>query len=73
MYGALSRLAISQTLPEDDVRFYTDIGSTISFRWTRHPVIVSIRDNRDYIRVLLYSHYTTFTGWGILLKYHTVP
>ena len=26
-----------------------------------HPVIVTIRDNRDYIRVLLYS-YTTITG-----------
>ena len=24
------------------------------FRWTPRPVIVTIRDNRDYIRVLLY-------------------
>ena len=32
-----------------------------------HPVIVTIRGNRDYIRVLLYSHYTTITGWGVLL------
>ena len=23
-----------------------------------------LRDNRDYIRVLLYSYYTTITGWG---------
>ena len=38
-----------------------------SFRWTPHPVIVTIRDNRDYIRVLLYSYYTTITGWGVLL------
>ena len=29
-----------------------------------HPVIVTIRDNRDYIRVLLYSYYTTITGVG---------
>ena len=32
-----------------------------------HPVIVTIRDNRDYIKVLLYSYYTTITGWGVLL------
>ena len=29
-----------------------------------HPVIVTIRDNRDYIRVLFDSYYTTITGWG---------
>ena len=29
-----------------------------------HPVIVSIRDNQDYIRVLLYSYCTTIKGWG---------
>ena len=28
-------------------------------------VIVTIRDNRDYIRVLLYSNYTTITGWNM--------
>ena len=26
------------------------------------PVIVDMRDSGDYIRVLLYSHYTTITG-----------
>ena len=26
-------------------------------------------DNEDYIRVLLYSYYTTIAGWGVLLKY----
>ena len=27
-------------------------------RWNPHPVIVTIRDNKDYIRVLsLYHHY----------------
>ena len=36
-----------------------------------HPVIVTIRDNRDYIRVLLYSYYTTVTGWGVLLTYRS--
>ena len=40
-----------------------------SFWWTPHPVIVTIRDNRDYIRVLLYSYYTTITGWGVLLRH----
>ena len=38
-------------------------------RWTPQPVIVTTRDNRDYIRVLLYSSYTTITGWGVLLIY----
>ena len=32
------------------------------FRWTPQAVIVTIRDNREYIRVLLYSYYTTITG-----------
>ena len=31
-------------------------------RWTPYPVIVTIRDSRDYIRVLLYSYYATITG-----------
>ena len=31
--------------------------------------MVTIGDNRDYIRVLLYSYYTTITGWGVLLIY----
>ena len=41
-------------------------------RWTPPTVIVTIRDNRDYSRVLLYSYYTTITGWGALLTktYH---
>ena len=29
---------------------------------------MTTRDNRDYIRVLLYSYYTTITGWGVLLR-----
>ena len=33
-----------------------------------HPVIVTIKDNRDDIRILLYSYYTTITGWGVLLR-----
>ena len=38
-------------------------------RWTPHPVIVTIMDNKDHIRVLLYSYYTTITGWGVLLTH----
>ena len=41
----------------------------IHLRWTPHPVRVPIRDNRDGIRVLLYSYYTTITGRGVLLRY----
>ena len=37
-------------------------------RRTPHPVIVTRRDNKDDIRVLLYSYYTTIAGWGVLLK-----
>ena len=40
----------------------------LGVRWTHHPVIVTIMDNKDYIRVLLYSYYTTITGWGVLLR-----
>ena len=29
---------------------------------------MTIRDNTDYIRVLLYSYYITITGWGVLLR-----
>ena len=32
-----------------------------------HPAIVTIRDDKDYIRVQFYSYYTTITGWGVLL------
>ena len=42
-------------------------AGSVYLRWTPHPVIVAIRDNKDYIRVLLYSYYTTITGWGVLL------
>ena len=41
----------------------------VFLRWTPHPAIVTIRDNRDYIRALVYSYYTTITGWGVLLRY----
>ena len=33
-------------------------------RWTPHPVIVTIRDSKDYNKVLLYSYYATIRGGG---------
>ena len=42
-------------------------------RWTPHPVIVTIGDSRDHIRVLLYSYYTTIAGWGVLLAPTRLP
>ena len=42
-------------------------GLNCKFRWTPHPVMVTTKDSNDYVRVLLYSYYTTTTGWGILL------
>ena len=45
------------------------LGVRVFIRCTPHPVIVTIRDNRDDIRDLIYSYYTTITGWGVLLSY----
>ena len=47
----------------------TTILLGLYIRWTPHPVIVTIGDNRDYIKVLSYSYYTTMTGWGVLLGF----
>ena len=44
-------------MPED---FTSETDGSV--RRIPHPVIVTIRDNKDYIRVLLYSYYTTITG-----------
>ena len=41
----------------------------VFLRRTPHPVIGTIKDSKEYIRVLLYSYYTTITGWGVLLRY----
>ena len=35
--------------------------------------VVSIRDNKDSIRVLSYSYYMTITGWGVLLSDTKIP
>ena len=42
--------------------------SQVFLRRTPHPLIVTIRDNKDYIRALFCSYYTTITGWGVLLR-----
>ena len=41
---------------------------TVYLRTPPAPVIVTIMDIKDYIRVLLFSYCTTITGWGVLLK-----
>ena len=41
---------------------------TTLIRWTPHPVIMTIRDNRDDVGVLLYSYCTLLQGWGVLLR-----
>ena len=38
--------------------------STVELRRTRHTVLVTIKDDKDHIRVLLCSYYTTITRWG---------
>ena len=40
----------------------------IDLRWTPHPVIVTIRDKKEYVRVLLNPYYPTITGWGVLIR-----
>ena len=40
-------------------------------RRTPHPVMVTIRDNRDYTVGSYYPYNTTITGRGVLLK-HTI-
>ena len=54
IWPQVSRVPI--TRPDFDTPLY------IYFRWTPQPVTVTIMDNKDYIRVLLYSHHTTITG-----------
>ena len=43
---------------------YLKETSTSYFGCIPHPVIVTIMDNQDYIRVLTYSYCSTITGWG---------
>ena len=62
------RRIVNQICPQPTRLKKHQAKNTRYVRWTPHPVIVTIRDNRDYIRVLLYSYYTTITGWGVLLK-----
>ena len=58
-------------------RWFRGLGvrpSGLGFRgwgfWVQHRVIVTIKDKEDYIRVLLFSYYTTITGWrGVLLRH----
>ena len=38
-------------------------------KWTPHPVIVTIRDNRDHIRVLFIFLLYHLQGGGVLLRY----
>ena len=35
--------------------------SKVQFRWTPHPVIVTIRENKEDVRVLLNFHCTAIT------------
>ena len=47
----------------------TQLGSTVGLshiltRWTPHPVIVTIRENRGYIGVLLYPIIPLLQGGG---------
>ena len=41
----------------------------VQVRWAPHPVIVTIRNSKDYMRVLLSSSYLTITGRGVLLRF----
>ena len=54
IYGSIKR-AIKGDARSLDYGSNGDCSKVLEVRWTPHPVIVTIRDNRDYIRVLLYS------------------
>ena len=41
-------------------------------RWPLHPVKVTIRDNKDHLRVLSFSYYTSIIGWGRIHISYTV-
>ena len=47
------------------------VGSSLAVLHTNgqpFPLLVTIRDNKDHIRVLLYSYYNTIPGFGALLS-----
>ena len=46
----------------------SEAGCLGELLWTPHQGIVTTRDSGDCIRVLLYSYYSTVTGWGVHLK-----
>ena len=67
----LSEFYILPSSRKENHRNVPDVGqmrdpsmTTALLRWTPRPVIVTIRDNGDYVRVLLYAYYTTITAWG---------
>ena len=37
-----------------------------------HPVVGTIRDDGDCIRVLVLFYYTTITGWGVHRRYNSL-
>ena len=74
----LARFYIVPSSSKENHRNVPDVGqmrdpsmTKALLRWTPHPVIVTIRDNGDYVRVLFYVYHTTITAWGVLLRYCT--
>ena len=64
-HSVLSGLLMNLTIKKYDRRPILEPvtpTSDIVFRWTPYPVLVVLRDNKDYTRVLFYSYYTTITG-----------
>ena len=63
LFGAIYRghIGIMEKKMETTIMGYICRG--LGFRWIPDPVIVTIRDNRDYARALLFCYYTTIT-WG---------
>ena len=39
-------------------------GGKREYQVDPHPLVRTIRDNKDSLRVLSYSYYTAITGWG---------
>ena len=66
--GSSKRTVGEHTYTNKQVKRELCNSCMLRVRWTPHPVIVTMRDNGDYIKALSYSDYAAITGWGVILS-----
>ena len=66
--ASCGELVVARVAWEVQDSYKNSADHEVCVRWTPHSVIVTVRDDRDYMRVLLYSYFTTITGRGVLLS-----